>query len=115
MAITQLYSTSGTVGTAEFSFVSGNTTLQSDGTDGVYQFVLDVSALAAGDAFQITVYEKALSSSSKRVAWQATLSGAQGLPVYLTPAFTLLHGWDVTAKKLSGTDRAIECSTRRIS
>jgi hypothetical protein len=114
MAISELYSGTETVSTSEWSMTTDTAGPDSDTTDGVYQFFVDLNALAAGDLFEFKIYEKVLSSSTQRLAYSAVFSGAQSAPVWVSPSFILLHGWDATLKKLSGTDRAIDWSVRKV-
>lgn len=119
MAISEAFSGTQSVGVAEHSMttdVAGSPSppaVQTD--DGVYQAFIDFNALAAGDVFQFKVYEKVLSSSLQRVVFAATISGAQGCPVWPSPTLILIHGWDMTLMKLSGTDRSIDWSIRKVA
>lgn len=117
MAISEAYAGSITVSTTELSLVSGTSTLQNETTDGIYQVMLDFNAMANGDSFEFRLYEKVQSSSTKRTAFLYTFRDARGADgaIWVTDAFTLLHGWDFTLKKLSGTDRAIEYSIRKVA
>ena len=115
MALAELYSGSETVGTTEHSLTTDTSGPDTDTTDGIFQTFLDLNALAAGDAFVFKVYEKVLSSSTQRLAYSATFSGAQGAPIWVSPSLILMHGWDMTLDKISGTDRAIDWSIRRVS
>lgn len=115
MAISEHYAGSETVSTTEWSLTTDTAGPDADTTDGVYQAVIDLSALAAGDVFEFKLYEKALSSSTQRLAFSASFSGAQAAPVWISPPVTLLHGWDMTLVKLGGTDRAIDWSIRKVA
>lgn len=114
MAITALYDDSATIGTTEYSLPNDSTTLTPITTDGVIQALIDVANMAAGDQYQIKVYEKVTSGGSQRVLIDATLEGPQPGP-FVTPSFVLMHGWDVTVKKLAGTDRSIGWSIRQVA
>jgi hypothetical protein len=107
-----------TVGTTELSLISGTTTLQTDTTDGLYVVVLDANAMANGDIFLLQWYEKAISTGTKRVVGDPVyITHAQGSApnlVFYAPV-PLLHGWDVTLKKISGTDRAFSASIRKVA
>lgn len=72
-------------------------------TEGVLQAFLDVSDMIAGDQLQIRIYEKVRSGDTQRVVYQAILTGAQADPIWVSPALTVKHGWDVTADALAGT------------
>jgi hypothetical protein len=115
MAISEAYSGSETVSTTEWSLTTDTAGPDVDTTDGIYQAFLDLNALAAGDVFVFKVYEKVLSSSTQRLVFSATFAGAQGSPNWASPSLILLHGWDMTLDKLSGTDRAIDWSIRKVA
>lgn len=115
MAISEAYTLSAvTVGTTELSIVSGTTTLQSVTTDGIYQLWLDVANMAKADEFRVKIYEKVISTGTKRVAEQWTLMGTQAENL-ITPTLILMHGWDMTIQKIAGTDRAFDASIRQVA
>lgn len=112
MALVEPYGLDGvTVGATELSIVSATTTLQNITTDGIYHLWLDAAAMAKGDYFRWRIYEKCLSSDTKRVVFSMTLGNAQSEPL-VTPPLMLLHGWDMTLQKIAGTDRAFDASIR---
>lgn len=115
MAIAEITGTQA-VDTTEHSLATdtsyGTDDAQTD--DGVVQTFLDVSDMVAGDQLQLRVYEKVQNSSdTQRVVYEAVLTGAQAQPVFVTPALTLIHGWDVTCDALAGTI-TVGWSIRRI-
>lgn len=117
MAITEAFTNSQTVTTTEHSLPADAT--YSSGSpqtaDGVYQAFIDLSAMAAGDEFEIKVYEKVSSTAPQRLIYVKNFVGACAMPLHVTPALTLLHGWDITIKKIAGTDRSIEWSIRKVA
>ena len=115
MAIAQLYAVTATVSTAEISFTTNTSGPDVDTTDGIFQGFFDVSALANGDTFQFRVYEKVQSTSNQRVVYESIISNVQAEPILVTPSLILLHGWDMTWKKLAGTDRSFEGSIRQVA
>ncbi len=115
MAIAELYSVTETVGTTEWSFTTDTSGPDVDTTDGVFQLVLDVSALAAGDWFRVKLYEKVSSGGTQRLAEQWDIVGAQAKPLWVSPSIILLHGWDFTVTKVAGTDRSIIGSVRQVA
>lgn len=115
MAITEAFTGTETVSTTEWSMTTDTSGPDAETSDGVFQAFIDLNALAAGDLFEFRVYEKCQSGSTQRLVMTATFSGVQSQPLYPTPALTLLHGWDMTLKKISGTDRAIDWSIRKIA
>jgi len=103
-----------TIGTTEYSLPgdASGPTAQTD--DCILQTFLDVSALAAGDEFRIRIYEK-VDSGTQRIVDEWTLVGAQARPIWTHPTLIVGDGWDVTVKKISGTDRSISWSLRKIT
>lgn len=114
MAISEAYTGTATVGTGELSLVSGTTTLQSVTTDGVYQCFIDTANMIAGDEYEILIKEKVTSAGTQRNVYSATLDGRQGTP-FVTPSLVLIHGWDITMRKVTGTDRAFPYSIRQVA
>jgi len=114
MAISEITGTEA-VSTTEHSLATdtsyGTDDAQTD--DGVVQAFLDVSDMIAGDQLQVRVYEKARSGDTQRIVYEAILTGAQAQPIFVTPALTLMHGWDITADALAGTI-TVNWSIRRI-
>ena len=105
MAISEAYSGTEAVSTTEWSLVSDTSYDTGDAStpDGVYQVWLDVSDMIAGDQLQIRIYEKCRSGDTQRICYQATLTGAQADPLWVSPSLILMHGWDVTLDALAGT------------
>jgi hypothetical protein len=112
MAITE-YTINASVGTTEYSITHNSTSIATQTGDGVMQAFIDFNAMTASEQYQVRVYEKTRSASTQRVVYEAVLTGAQD-EIFVTPALTLMHGWDVTLDKLAGTDRTIEASVRLI-
>ena len=115
MALSEAYTNSTTISTTEYSLPNAGSYSSANGitTDGIYQVMLDLSALAAGDEFELKVYEKVASGGTQRMVYVKYFQGAQTTPHSVTPSLILLHGWDVTLKKMSGTDRSIAWSIRK--
>lgn len=113
MAVSEYAAVTETVSTTEWSFVTDSAGPDADATDGVFQFFLDVSALLKGDKFTITLYEKVNSGSTQRVVRSWRLANAQSEPLWSSPSFILMHGWDLTVVKTAGTDRSIVGSVRK--
>jgi hypothetical protein len=103
MAIAELYSGTEAVTTTEWSLTTDTSGPDADTTDGVFQVFLDVSDMVAGDILQIKFYEKCRSGDTQRLAQEWVLTGAQSMPLWVTPSFILLHGWDFTLYALAGT------------
>lgn len=116
MAISEPWELDGvTVGTGELSVISGTTSLSTDTTDGVYQLWIDAAAMAKGDEFKIRCYEKVeATGGTKRVFSSWSIAGAQ-VENFPTPTFILMHGFDFTIQKITGTDRAFDASVRKVA
>lgn len=116
MAISEPYELDGvTVGASELSIVSGTTSLQTITDDGVYQLWVDAGVMAKADEFQIKLYEKVEGTGgTKKVFFQVNLLGVQ-TEIFVTPTFILINGWDMTIKKITGTDRAFDASIRKVA
>lgn len=71
---------------------------------------VDVSAIIAGDDFDLTIYEK-VNGGTQRVLDKFSFVGVSGPNVQLGP-YDLSEGWDVTWKKNAGTDRSIRTTLK---
>jgi len=116
MSVTEAFSGSATIGTTEYDLPSASTSVGAQTADGIYQPIIDFSALAAGDIFEVKAYEKVQSSGTQRVCQRFTVGGIGAIvtPNWAAPALMLIHGWTYTIKKLAGTDRAIAYSIKRM-
>ncbi len=108
----ELYSGTQAVDGTEWSMTTDTAGPDADTTPGKYQPVVDAINLAAGDVYQIALYEKARAADTQRLAQVWILTGAQASPLWIGPEVTLMHGWDFTLKKLAGSDRTITWSIR---
>jgi len=104
-----------TISTSEWSLTTDTSGPDADTTDAIVQVFIDLNALAAGDQFTLTLYEKARAADTQLKAATWTFDGSQGLPLFISPSFILMNGWDFTLIKNSGTDRAITWSVREIT
>jgi hypothetical protein len=103
VAIAELYSGSETVSTTEHSLTTDSSGPDVDTTDGVFQLWIDVSDMVKADILQVRMYEKVTSGGTQRVAWEVRLANAQTEPIWVSPSFILLHGWDFTLDAIAGT------------
>lgn len=115
MTISQAYLGTATVSTTEYSLPNNSTTLTPIAVPGIYQLFLDLVNLTATESYRLRIKEKVQASGTQRVIQDVTLYGAQGSPVYVSPSLLLFNGWDVTLLKLTGTDRAIDFSIRKVA
>lgn len=115
MAITEAFTGTETVTTTEHSLTTDTGGPDAETSDGVFQVFIDCNAVANGDTFRFRIYEKVLSSSTQRVAFEHVIAHAQAEPVFVSPSLILLHGWDMTLTKLGGTDRSFDWSIRKVA
>ncbi len=104
-----------TITTTEHSLTTDTAGPDVDTDDGVYEIVLDLSAIASqADLFEMKLYEKVLAAGSQMVIerWTFSEQADPGVRIYLG---TLGHGWDVTLVKLAGTDRSISWGIRKVA
>ena len=114
MAVTEFASGTRTAGTppeAGFTAIGGS----ANTTDGIFQFFVDVSNLQRGDAVEIQLLEKAISSGTARLVFEATLANAQDEPIWASPALALMHGWTLQIKQTLGTARSFDWSIRQVA
>lgn len=117
MAFTEAFKQdSVTVSTTEYSLTNNSTTIATQTADGAYSLWLDTSAMAAGDIYEIRIYEKVTSTAStaKLKGQVITLADAQG-GSYECYLGVLMNGWDVTLKRTAGTDRAFSWAIRQVA
>jgi len=115
MALSELYTQSGvTIGATEYSLTNNSTSIATQTTDAFICVFLESTAMAAGDEFEIALREKVTSGGTQRRIIIANLVGVQFEPLMI-PSFLVLHGWDITVKKIAGTDRAFSWSIRAVS
>lgn len=103
MAITEAFTGTEALGTTEHSLTTDTPGPDAESSDGVFQLFLDLSSMVAGNILQIRMYEKVQSSDTQRMAWEAILAGPQSPPIWISPSFILMHGWDFTLAALAGT------------
>ena len=99
-----------TITTTEYSIPNAGTP-SAITTDAAIQLVLDpVANVVDGDEFIARIYEKTVSGGTQRCVHSCLIRNGQASQ-WLIPAtgeeLMVIHGWDVTLQKISGTDRAI--------
>ncbi len=114
MAIEVPYDDAATISTTEYSLPADSTTLATITDDGLYVPYLDFNNLDHDDLFEFKVYEKVTAGGSKIPIFTDTISGKMA-KLYRGPALILLHGWDMTLKRLGDTDQSIGWSIRRLT
>lgn len=83
-------------------------------TDGVFQFVVEVTNMARIDRLIIRLYEKVNDTGDtarKFVEFVLTNEQADGL--WVSPSFILLFGWRFSLEQTDGTGRVFQWSIRQ--
>jgi hypothetical protein len=118
MAISEIYSGTELVTTAEHYLTSDTTSISAITTDGIFQLWLDVNDLAMGDILQIRVYEKCRGGSPgdiQRVAFEWILRDTHAGELWVSPSLILMHGWDMSLDCLAGTNVRVHWSIRSVA
>lgn len=102
------------IGTIEYFLVSASTVVTYQITQGKLKFYLDLSAMAAGDQYQVTVYRKVNGGTARAVMAAAYPTGAQS-SLWGSPEISVTDGWEIGVKKIAGTDRSIAWSIDRMN
>ena len=119
MAITEAFTLNNVTpsGTTELSIPRNATydVAQNQTTDGVFQLWVDDQAnMTKTEEYRIRIYEKVESGGTSKVVFSATIKGVQS-EIFVTPMLVLMNGWDMSLKKIAGTDRAFDASIRQIA
>jgi hypothetical protein len=110
------YSGTATIGATEYSLPAASTSLATlTSAPGNYELWLDLAALTASESYDLRIYEAVKSGGTKRLLDIVRLAGVQAEPIYVYPRVALRNGWDITLKKVAGTDRSIDWSIRSLS
>lgn len=112
MAAITLTQGSATIGTTEYFLASDSTTATYQTTDCILQVYLDLGAMATGDEYLFKIYEK-VDGTNAEVIYTCSFLGAQS-QMFVTPAFIVGVGWEVSLDKIAGTDRAIPWTLAKI-
>jgi hypothetical protein len=85
-----------------------------DTTTGVFQFMLELSALARGDTLEVRLYEKINDTGDTARQFKLwTFYNEQADANWISDAFILLIGWRFSIKQTAGTGRAVQWSIRK--
>lgn len=116
MAISEAFQSSATISNTEYFLAAASTTQGSgQSTDGVYQLVLELNNLAAGDIFRVRAWDAISSGGTARVIWEENIPGPVGTPLTVFPTIILLHKWDFSLTRIAGSDRSIAWSIRKVA
>ena len=121
MAILQYASGTESVTTSsEWSLLTDSSSGTQSTAVGVFQAFLDLRNLTAStsngtDVFEFRVYELITTGSTKGLVYSARFAGPQGAPNWVSPSLVLMNGWDMTLKRISGTNETIDWSIRQVS
>lgn len=105
MAAITLTQSSATIGTSEYFLASASTVATYQTADVILQVYLDFGALTAAEEYDVRIYEK-VDGTNAETFYYAKVQGVQSF-MWVSPAFVLGVGWEVSVKKIAGTDRSI--------
>ena len=111
----QPFTGTATISTAEYSLTTSSTTVGTQTTSGIFQLVLGLQNLAAGDVYRLRIREKVTSTTAQIVVDVRLFTGLQATPGAIIASLILVNGWDLTLTKISGTDRSIDWSIRSVA
>lgn len=103
----EAYTGTETVGTTDHSLTTDTAGPDTDTTDGIWSLLIDISAMAAADVFQLRVYEKSRTGDTQRLIDRVTFNGVPGTPLFYYTSPPLGVGWDMVLDKVSGSDVAV--------
>lgn len=71
-----------------------------------------IASMASGDEFLVQLYEKVASTGAQIVVqtWRLVFP----VDKLVLPAFIVHNAWDLTIKKIAGTDRTVQWSLRKV-
>lgn len=104
-----------TISTTEISLTGGTSSIQTKTDNAVIAVWISIPAMIAGDQFEVALLEKVISGGTQR---RQVIGELVGIPNDLIVSFAAFHlgvGWDLSLKKISGTDRAATWSVRSVS
>lgn len=111
-----LYSQSSqTIGATEYSLTNNSTTIATKTDNVVISIWLECNNMIAGDEYEIALQEKSISGGTQRRIVIGDIIGLQADLIWISGPFHVGVGWDVTVKKIAGTDRAFSWSIRSVS
>lgn len=102
---------SASISSSEYYLAADSTSKSLQTDDCILQTWIFAASIAAGDVFEIKLYEKINTNETSRVIGYLTIDQTS----YIIPSTIVGEGWDVSVKKTAGTDRTIHWSLRKIT
>ena len=84
-------------------------------TDGIYQVILGVNALVAGDTLEARFQVKDAAAGTLRTVWTCAWTGVQSDPGWVSPIVAAVNDWDFAMRQTVGTGRAIKWSIVKVT
>lgn len=84
---------------------------------GIYQLYLDLTNMATSDEYRLRWYEtvNSLATTAYGAFLDQTFVGPQSPPIFVSPAFTLADGWDITLSLTTGSSRTFAWGLKKIA
>lgn len=126
--IQELFASTGFIATTSapvsIAQATPSTGLSTSTQQGVVQVFLDFNNMIAGEQYEIKAWEKTtLTAGIQRLMETWVVDGAQAEPIFVTPALTMMNGWDFTVQRVgtsstttsTGNTRHILSSVRMLN
>lgn len=116
MPIQEFASGSFTIPTTPYYLVSNSTTPTYQNTSGIYQLFVDLANIPTNGIWEIGLVERARSTGTTRTVYIDSISDviASQEPIYASPSFVLMHGWEFYMRAISGSGVSVPWSVRRV-
>lgn len=86
----------------------GEDVLATDATNATYDLFVDLSNMQNGDAVELRIYTKVLSTGSLRLTWKGTFANAPLIAAPQAPFTPSDQSIQVTLKQVAGTNKAYD-------
>lgn len=104
------------ISTAEYSLPNNSVTLTPQTDIVVLNPMLYLGNMIALDQYEFKYYDKVYSAAAPQaLIWTRVYFGVQAEPNIPLPSMVVGYGWDLTCKKLAGTDRLIGWRLGKVS
>ncbi len=118
MAITELFASTGFIATTSapvsIAQATPSTGLSTSTQQGVVQVFLDFSNMIAGEQYEIKAWEKTtLTAGIQHLLETWVVDGLQSEPIFVTPALTLMNGWDFTVQRVGTSSTTTSTGSTR--
>ena len=87
-----------------------------DLTDGIFQFMVDLTPMVDADTLELRIKEKCTGTGDTiRLLSLSSFAHVQTEVLWASPSMILLFGWDFTLKQVAGSVRTFDWSIRKVA